>query len=194
MPSPRTKGPHFNIWKCHISYVSGKLSRNTGVIPKLRHYLTLKHLTQISYNFISSYISYAIVAWGSPSKTNLQKVLAKYYHDIRIMYFATQSGKNTDSALPLLNILEILTVTNVHCLRVLKFVHAWHKGILPELFHEFFQYAANQNLPSKTNIGKQVSFTAIDLWQEIPCRFKNLNQFAFSKSAKKYVLSLQYQT
>jgi len=60
------------------------------------------------------------------------------------MFFATQSGKNTDSALPLLNILEILTVTNVHCLHVLKFVHAWHKGILPELFNDFFQYAANQ--------------------------------------------------
>ena len=30
------------------------------------------------------------------------------------MFFATLSGKNTDSALPLLNILEMLTVANVY--------------------------------------------------------------------------------
>jgi len=35
-------------WKCHISYVCAKFSRNTGVISKLRHYLPLKHLTQIN--------------------------------------------------------------------------------------------------------------------------------------------------
>ena len=90
------------------------------------------------------------------------------------MFFATLSGKNTDSALPLLNILEMLTVANVYRLQVLKFSHAWHKGVFPELFNHFFQYASNvnnyntryaakQNLHKfrvKTNTGKQmISFT-----------------------------------
>ena len=125
------------------------------------------------------------------------------------MFFATLSGKNTCSALPLLNILEILTVTNVYRLHALKFIHAWHKGTLPELFNRFFQYAsnvhnyntryaANQNLHKfrvKTNTGKQmISFMATDLWQEIPHKFKDLNQFAFSKSVKNFVLFQQYQT
>ena len=59
------------------------------------------------------------------------------------MFFATLSSKNTDSALPLRNILEILTVSNVYRLHALKFVHAWHKGILPELINHFVQYASN---------------------------------------------------
>ena len=94
----------------HISYVCAKLSRNTGVISKLRHYLLLKHLTQIYYDLIYPYISYAIVVWGSTSKTNLHKRQTKQNHVIRLIFFATLSGKNTDSALPLLNILEMLTV------------------------------------------------------------------------------------
>ena len=101
-------------WKYHISYVCAKLSWNTRVISKLRHYLPLKQLTQIYYNLIYPYISYAIVAWGSTSKTNLHKVQTKQNHVIRLMFFATLSGKNTDSALPLLNILEMLTVANVY--------------------------------------------------------------------------------
>ena len=124
-------------WKYHISYVCPKLSRNTGVISMLRHYLPLKHLTQIYYNLVYPYISYAIVAWGSTSKTNLHKIQTKQSHVIRLIFFATLSGKNTDSALPLLNILEMLTVANVYLLHALKFVHAWQKGVLPELFSHF---------------------------------------------------------
>ena len=124
-------------WKYHISYVCAKLSRNTGVISKLRHYLPLKHLTQIYYNLIYPYISYAVVACDSTSKTNLHKIQTKQNHVIRLIFFATLSGKNTDSALPLLNISEMLTVANVYRLHVLKFVHAWHRGVLPELFNHF---------------------------------------------------------
>ena len=196
-------------WKYHISYVCAKLSRNTGVISKLRHYLPLKQLTQIYYNLIYPYISYAIVAWGSTSKTNLHKIQTKQNHVIRLLFFATLSGKNTDNALPLLNILEMLTVANVYRLHALKFIHAWHKGVLPEPFNHFFQYASNvhnyntryaakQNLHKfrvKTNTGKQmISFMAIDLWQELPYKSKDLNQFAFSESVKNYILSQQYQT
>ena len=83
-------------WNYNISYVCAKLSRNTGVISRLRHYLPLKHRTQIYYNLIYPYISYAIVAWSSTSKTNLQKIQTKQNHVIRLMFFATLSGKNTD--------------------------------------------------------------------------------------------------
>ena len=90
-------------WNAHMCALS-----NTGVISKLRHYLPLKQLTQIYYNLIYPYISYAIVAWGSTNKTNLHKIQTKQNHVIRLMFFATLSGKNTDSSLPLLNILEML--------------------------------------------------------------------------------------
>ena len=103
----------------------------------------------------------------------------------------------------------MLTVANVYRLHALKFVNAWHKGVLPELFNHFFQYASNvhnyntryaakQNLLKfrvNTNIGKpMISFMANDLWQELPYKFKDLNQFAFSKSVKNCILSQQYQT
>ena len=101
-----------------------------------------------------------------------------------------------------------LTVPNVYRLHALKFVHAWHKGVLPELFNHFFQYASVHNYNTRyatkqnlhkfrvnTNIGKpMISFMANDLWQELPYKFKDLNQFAFSKSVKNYILSQQYQT
>ena len=103
----------------------------------------------------------------------------------------------------------MLTVANVYRLRAFKFISsAWHKGVLPELFNHFFQYASNvhnyntryaakQNLHKfrvKTKTGKQNSFMAIDLWQELPNNFKDQIPFVFSKSVKNHILSQQYQT
>ena len=103
----------------------------------------------------------------------------------------------------------MLTLANVYRLHAFKFVHEGHKGFLPELLNHFFQYASNvhnyntryaakQNLHKyriNTNMGKQmISIMAIDLWEELPYKFKDLNQFAFSKSVKNCILSQQYQT
>ena len=39
-------------WKYHISYICSQISRNIGIISKLRHYLSIKQLEQIYYNLI----------------------------------------------------------------------------------------------------------------------------------------------
>ena len=103
----------------------------------------------------------------------------------------------------------MLTIANVYRLLISNFLHAWHKGVLPELLNHFFQYASNvhncntryaakqslQKFLVNTNIGKQmIAFMAIDLWHELPYKFKDLNQFAFSKSVKNNIPSQQYQT
>ena len=193
-------------WKNHISYICSRISRNTGIISKLRHYLSINQLKQIYYNLIYPYISYAILAWGSAYKSHLQKVQIKQNHVIRLIFFATSYGKETESAKPLLNLLDILTVHNIYVLHALKFTHLWHKGLLPNIFQNIFKYAntvhnyntryaANQNLYKskvRTNIGKQrISFVAIDLWKDPPSDLKDLNVFLFSKNLKRYLLSEQ---
>ena len=76
-------------------------------------------------------------------------------------------------------------------LQVLKFLHSWHKGLLPEVFDNMFQYASNihgyntryaakHNLykPNvRTNVGKQlISFMATDIWKDLPTPLKKLIQ------------------
>ena len=64
-------------WKYHISYICSQISRNIGIISKLRHYLSIKQLKQICYNLIYPYIAYAILAWGSTYTSSLKKVQVK---------------------------------------------------------------------------------------------------------------------
>jgi len=194
-------------WKQHISYVCSRISRNAGIIAKLRHYLSIKQLKQVYYNLIYPYISYAIMAWGSAYSTHLMKIQTKQNHIIRLIFFATLYGRDTASAKPLLNLLEVLTVKNVYNLHILKFMHLWYIGALPSIFKSMFKYARdvhkyntryskNSNLYKskvRTNIGKQlISFTAIDIWNSIPITFKTCKiTNSFSKNIKLYLLQQQ---
>ena len=193
-------------WKYHISFVCSRISRNTGIISKLRYYLSVKQLTQIYYNLIYPYISYGIIAWGSIYKTHISKIQVKQNQIVRLIFFATAFGSETENAKPLLNLLGLLTVNNIYRLQVSKFVHSWHKGSLPVLFDNMFQYASNvhhyntrytakKNLykPSvRTNIGKQsISFMATNIWKDLPTYLKNLSVFTFPKKIKHFLLSEQ---
>ena len=138
-------------------------------------------------------------------KSHLKKIQTKQNHAIKLIFFTHTLGKLTETALPLINLLDVLTVYNVYRLHILKFTHL--PGLLPFLFQNYFQYASSihgyntryaskQNLykpKERSNSGKQtVAFAASVLWNDIPVDFKNLNAFNFSKKIKYYLLSEQH--
>ena len=194
-------------WKNQISYICSRISRNSGILLRLRYYLPLNQLRQIYYNLIYPYLIYAIEAWGSTYKSNIQRVQRKQNHVIRIIFFANLYGKNTDSAKPLINLFNILTVYNIYRFHVLKFFHKWHKGQLPNTFknmstyaksvHNYnTRYASKLNLYKpkvKTNVGKQtLSYSGSDIWADLPFDLKIVSTFSFDKKVKSYLLSLQH--
>ena len=62
-------------WKHHINYIALKISKNIGVISRLRHFVPLKTLLSIYNSLVSPYISYGLIAWGQASKSYLDKIL-----------------------------------------------------------------------------------------------------------------------
>ena len=135
----------------------------------------------------------------SAYKSHIKKIQTKQNHAIRLIFFARTLGKSTESALPLLNLLDVLTVNNIYRLHILKFTHLWHKGLLPTLFQSYFQYASSfqgyntryaskQNLykpKERTNSGKQtVAFAASVLWDDIPVDLKKPKCLQFFKKIK----------
>jgi hypothetical protein len=195
-------------WKYHISFVCSRISRNTGVFYKLRHFFSPIQLRQIYYNLIYPYLSYAIIAWGSAYKTHIKKLQTKQNHVVRIIFFANLYGKNTEKPLPLINLLNILTVEYIYKLNILKFIYNWQNQQLPSIFNSCFLYAKNvqtyntryaskNNLYKpcfRTNTGKQtISAMATNEWQNLPFDLKQLNSYrpTFNKKLKQYLLLKQ---
>jgi len=148
-----------------------------------------------------------ILECGSAYKTHIDRIQTKQTHSARLIFFATTYGEHTESALPLLNLLDILTVNNIYRFQILKFTYLWHKGLLSKLFSNYFRYARNvhkyntryasrQNLYVKkvrANTGKQaIGYAACIIWNKIPLNLKELNIYQFSKQLKPYLLSEQH--
>ena len=123
-------------------YILESLETCTGIIGRLRYSTSLSQLKQLYYNLIYPYISYAITSWGGAFTTQIKKVQTKQNHVIRLMFFATLYRPDTDSALPLLNLLDLLTVMNIYKLKLLNFTHQWHFKKLPNIFSQHFCYAS----------------------------------------------------
>ena len=58
-------------FKFHIDELTKKVSRGTGILFKLRHFVTTKILINVYYAIIYPFLLYGITIWGSTSKTLL---------------------------------------------------------------------------------------------------------------------------
>ena len=54
-------------WKNHLDCVT-EISKTTGMIAKLRHFVPSSVLTNIYKSLILPYLTYGLVAWGNVSK------------------------------------------------------------------------------------------------------------------------------
>ena len=196
-------------WQYHIASVCARVAQSTGSFYKLRHFLTPTQLRQIYHTLIYPHISYAIVAWGRAYETHVNKLQVKQNHFARVVFFIVLYGENTPSALPLLNLLDLLTINNVYQFKALKFIHDWHKQSLPSLFNNSFHYAKNvhshnsryasqNNLYKsrfRTNMGKRtISAMPTNIWQNLSSNLKELNKFIFKKNVKKCLLQKQFES
>jgi len=112
------------------------------------------------------------------------------------MFYSKTFGKETESAKPLLNLLDVLIVDNIYRLEILKFAHSWHNGLPPGVFDDKYarnmhgyntRYTAKQNFYKygvNTNVGKQsVTFMAIDIWKDLPSIIRLISGKTFHQSS-----------
>ena len=51
-------------WKCHIEYITNKISKSCGALAKLRHYVDTSTLVNVYHAIVNSYVRYGIIVWG----------------------------------------------------------------------------------------------------------------------------------
>ena len=58
-------------WKEHISIIGKKISKNIGIISKLRHYVDIDTTRVVYYSLIYAYLQYGAITWGNTHTTRL---------------------------------------------------------------------------------------------------------------------------
>jgi hypothetical protein len=138
-----TINEHLN-WKSHIDNISNKISRNIGIVNKLKHFLPLNTKILIYNSLIASHINYALLAWGFAC----DRIVKLQKKAVRVISVSKYNA-HTD---PIFKRLKLLKVTDILKLQELKFFYKFKKGQLPHYL---------QNLPIKYNSETHQHYTRI---------------------------------
>jgi hypothetical protein len=189
-------------WDTHVSYLTSKLSCSVGVLSKLRYYTNTQTLLQVYNSLVGSYLNYALIAWGSASKTTLQPLRVLQNRAIRLISRASRFHRLD---IDFLN-LRILKLDDLHKLALSKFMYQYYHDKLPDYFSEFFavaevthRYETRLRLNSNTNfrsidcnkvsMQRSIRFTGPKIWEETPLRLRESRISVFKKEITNRILA-----
>ena len=110
-------------WKPHISILSNKISKYSGIPNRLKHYLPLHIMRMLYCSLVNSHLLYRILVWGYECY-RLEKILK------RIIRIFTVSKYNAHTE-PLLKALDLLKLKYMLNLSTLKFYYRYLHDNLP---------------------------------------------------------------
>ena len=132
--------PHLN-WSYHVDSLAIKLSRATGMLSKVRHYVSAETLRKIYYGIFSSLLGYCSIIWGQTSNKNVTRIVRLQNKAIRTINFAHYRHSSSI----LYKNKKILKFTDLVQLQNFILVHDSLKGSLPTVFHDIFTYIKDKH-------------------------------------------------
>ena len=122
-------------WKYHVDHVYSKISRTTGIMAKLKHFLPRTVLMNVYNAIILPHLNYCNIVWGNTYKTKLTKI---FYLQKRLVRLISNRHYLSPS-IPLFSKLKIIPIFDLIKLNTSTFMFKFHKQLLPPLFGNMFQ-------------------------------------------------------
>ena len=126
------------------------------------------------------------MSWGCASESIMKNVRSVQNRVIKIMRFIPFGHYDLK---PIYKEMDILQVDDIYTLEVGKFMYKFINGLLPENFHEYFEYVSNvhqHNTRTAKNMGlypirsntkfskNTLKYKGVEVWNKIPLAIKNL--------------------
>ena len=185
-------------WKIHIDYLCKLISRNTGILYKLKHDFPKQILLSLYTTLILPYLNYGILAWGNGTKTQQEKILTIQKRAIRnINHVGFLSHTR-----PLFLKNKLLRIDDIYVYNLGIFMHQLSVGEIPVEIAELFDknstihsYPTRQStlfhLPRTRTLfaQKTVIYTGPKLWIDLPkVIIESTSLYTFKRKLKCHLL------
>ena len=190
-------------WKCHINCIAKTMSKNIGVMNKLKYFVPDRILYSLYCTLILPYLNYGILIWGNTCKSYLNKIVKLQKWAIRTV---ANSHYRSHTA-PLLAKYNILTITDSYKLELGVFMYKYNINELPNSFNCFFtkrskihnyqtRNADNFHLAKNNKVftDNGVRTTGPILWNSIQNSIKTANSVKHFRTIYKSNLISNYDT
>ena len=186
-------------WKPHIHNVCNTVSRNIGIINKLKYCFPQHTLKSLYYAIVYPYLNYGILAWGNANKTLMDRLLLLQKKALRIMCNTDYRAHTRD----LFFTNRILRINEIFSLQLGVFMFLLNNNELPHIFNSMFtlnqnihNYPTRQSrsfhLPRTRTLFANHIFTSTGpkLWNSLPIYLTRLKSIhSFKRIFKRNLLS-----
>ena len=189
-------------WKHHIDCIAKTISRNIGVMNKLKYYIPTRILHTLYCSLVSPYLNYAILIWGNTCKSYLDKIVKLQKWAIRTV---ARSNYRSHAA-PLFANYNILTVTDMYTLELGSFMFKYHINDLPVVFNKYFdkrsdihnyqtRYVNDLNITfnKKSFADNAIRTSGPLLWNSLSCELKKLKSVKQFRNRLKQNIIINYE-
>ena len=182
-------------WKKHATHLSKLLSRNVGIINKLKNIFPSNVLLNLYCTLILPYLNYGILAWGNSARNQLDKLLLTQKRVMRIICNKNRLAHSNE----LFYSNKVLKIDDLFHLRLGCFMYQLNQGELPvalsalfsknERFHNYptRQSSSLYHLPMLRTLYKQKTliYTGPVYWNSLDESLTHSpSLFSFKRSLK----------
>ena len=192
-------------WNDHIDYISSKVSRATGILAKLKHYLPKRILFTIYNSLCISHLSYAIVAWGFSPPSVIERLVILHKKGIRHVCNSKYNA-HTDPLYKEMNTLRLVDLFKLNCNKIMfkrchGTLHPYHwkqlctKAELLDI-NTRQKYDVKMETHSENSKINSIKAKIGNVWNNLPfdIKSKNFNTITtFTKHIKQIYIS-KYNT
>ena len=164
-------------WRCHISYIRGKVSRSLGMLRCAKPNLNQNTMVTLYYCFIYPYINYCIDVWGQCSEDLFLSIFRTQKKAVRLI---SSSHRRAHTA-TIFNRLNILPLRCVYIYSCALFMFKHHHHLLPAVMSELFSLNTSVhhiNTRQRTLLHvprlistfskKSIRYRGVFIWNQIP--------------------------
>jgi exonuclease III len=176
-------------FKNHIDHVCNKVSRQIGILYKLRSYVPEKVMRDLYYSLVHPYLIYCNLVWGGTSSSHLNKLFLLQKKIIRII---TGEGylSHTD---PLFRRTNILKLDDLHTFQLAVYGYKLNaRGAFTLPVHEYHTRNRDHAVPrfQRLTISQRaLSYAVPHVWNTLPTSIKDCSSVGvFKKLLKNHLL------
>ena len=116
-------------WKNHLTELSKKLARATGIFYKIRHYAPRDTLTLLYHAVYAPFLSYDVSVWGLTHPSLLGPIFILQKKVLRIIVF----NEKTAPSAPMFDSLRNLKLNNIITYQITYFVFECVHNLAPSV-------------------------------------------------------------